>query len=176
MTAYTTRAKLEAYWSEYGVDVRLDDDADGEVSTAEEARLDVIISQESAFVGSWLSRRYAIESIGGVNPPTTTPESVSYMTSICVVYRLGRRRDNPVSDALEADYKMVREWLEAIANGQGGLVDLVETTNNLPFMSNFRVDGSFPRSVVRVVPATSTGGVPAASIRRASEYNWFYWS
>lgn len=174
MTAYTNRTRLEAYWSQYGVDVRLDDGANGEVSAAEEARLDVIIAQASAFVGSWLSRRYAVEDIGGANPPTTTPESVAFMTSVVVCYYLGRRRDNPVSEALAEDYRMVLDWLKSIADGQGGLIDLVESTNGLPFMSNLTINGAYPRSTVRVVTATSVGGAPGNGIRRATEANWFY--
>lgn len=175
MTAYTTRAKLEAYWSQYGVDVRLDDGADGEVSVAEESQLDTIISHASAIVGSWLSRRYSSLAIGGANPPTTTPASVEFMTNVIACYRLGRRRDNPVSEALAEDYRTVMEWLKALAENAGDLIDVSDGGNDAPFMSNVRIDGSFPRSVVRVVTTTSVGGAPASGVLRAAEYNWFYW-
>lgn len=154
LTVYATQTQVEQIWSQYGVTVRIDDNADGDVvDSGETATMTAFLGKATTDVNIYLLQRYTV----AVCAASTW---VSWVTAVFAAVELARRRGEPVPPALQAEYERLLALLEKIA---AGLMDLVgdEGLVNPQFdvgatVSNLTVDGRHRRAKIRRIPSTST--------------------
>ncbi len=152
VTAYCTTTQLTQLWSQFGMNVRLDDNEDG---LADSGVADAVIEKSTTTVNRYLLQRYTVAVCAA-------SAWVKWCTAVIAACDLARRRGNPVPEAL-ADEE--QRYLEALANILAGKENLVTddgvappALDNTPTVSNMMIDGRYRRAKVRRIPATSTGG------------------
>jgi|SRR6185312_6155742 len=155
---YCSVAEIEAIYSIFGVNVRLDDDQDG----YGEVNVGAVIEQASSMMNRYLLKRYAPAVIA-----TSTWAKWCCATFGAVL--LARRRGNEVPASLEDERESYRETLDAIGRGQEDLIaddgPAAPVYDETPAVSNLTIDGRFTRQKIRRVPTTSTGGAQKANGR-----------
>lgn len=160
-----TTQDVSDLWSDDGVLGRLDDDNDNANNAAELAILARVILNASAFVLSRVGMRYKTSDITGSNAPTDTPQIVRFYTSVIASHYLAIRRGNPTTDGFAELYSQVMRDLEQVQNGSMLLPGVVDSLNQLPFVSNFHIDGNYRSAKARKIYSISTGifSAPAGS-------------
>jgi hypothetical protein len=155
---YCSISEIEAIYSIFGVNARLDDDQDG----YGEVNVGAIIEQATSMMNRYLLKRYGVTAIAA-----TTWAKWCCATLGAVL--IARRRGNDVPQSILDERDDYLEALKAIGNGQEDLIadDGPASTayDETPTVSNLTVDGRFTRQKVRRVPTTSTGGGQKANGR-----------
>lgn len=148
LTVYCTVEHVRFVWSNHGVSARADD-RDGHNSTD---TIDDAISKATTDVNQYLFQRYTPAVIAGCT-------WVKWATAFIAAQALAIRRGNSVPQGIQDQVDRYLEDLKAIAAGQ---IMLTTDTglaspehDNLPGVSNLRVDSRF-RAPIRRVPQTST--------------------
>lgn len=149
---YCTQSDVEAIWSEWAVEVRLDDDEDGD---ADAGLIDDIIEMATTKMNKYLFRRY-LPSV--VAASAWAKWACAYIAS----YHLAIRRGNIPPAPIQAEYESYKQLLEEIESGKQSLPAddglSPERFDNFPSVTNYHVDGRHRWAKVRRVDATSTGG------------------
>lgn len=155
---YCSVAEVEAIYSIFGVNVRLDDDQDG----YGEVNIGAIVEQASSLMNRFLLKRYAPAVIA-------TSTWAKWCCATFAAMLLARRRGNEVPESIQADLQDYRETLKAIGEGQEDLMaddgPAAPVYDGTPAVSNLTIDGRFTRQKIRRVPTTSTGGPQNANGR-----------
>lgn len=160
------------WWSQEGVDARLDDNRNDlvSVSPGEADILLRIIERGSAVVAMKLSQRYTQDSYAGSGtPPASTPALVSHFAAVVSAYFLGIRRNLPISPHLKEEYERVLKMLDDIVSGVLSIPDLAESFEMTPFLTNYHVDGTYRSAKFRKVDSTSVGKSPTPPIKSHPE-------
>lgn len=151
---YATRTELEHIWSEFGVDVRLDDDDDG---VAQSGLVAAVLEEATVKVNYHLLARYSVATLAA-------SAWVKWAAANIAACLLARRRGNPIPEAMQADCD---EYLDALKEIKAGSTDLPADAglaspefDSMPSVSNLTVDGRYRRRKVRRVASTSTGSPP----------------
>ncbi len=140
---YTSREEIEDIWSTLGVDLRLDDDDDGTVSTIEETYLERCMEEATDEINGYLAGTYEVSVMVDVR---RIRRFASYLASEI----LSRRRGNP--GVFCDDAESIRETLEALRDGQQILPDVPKRDQMLPMVSNYTIDRRHVGEKLRVDP------------------------
>lgn len=148
---YCTTTEIQAIWSAFGVNARLDDDLDG----VADQDVSAVIEQATSRINAYVLRRYAV----------TTCTASTWLKWCCATFSatlLARRRGNDIPDSLLTE---AQEYRDALAEIKQGTLDLpaddgpaIPYSDETPAISNLTIDERFQQSKVRRVPRTSTGG------------------
>lgn len=155
---YCSQTEINAVWSAFGVNVRLDDDLDG-VADQDVA---AIIEQASSRMNRFLFRRYTALTISACT-------WAKWCCAAMAAAIIARRRGNDIPQSLVDEVKDYQDALTAIGDGREDLpADDGPATpkwDETPAFSNLTIDGRFTRAKVRRVPSTSSGGPQSANGR-----------
>ncbi len=169
VATYCTSEEVAFLWSEYGVELRIDD-RDALSSTQ---RMEQALEKASADVNSYLLENYPLASL-------QNNAWVKWATAHCCAVDLARRRGESPPDGLFAEYQRYMDFLKEIRAGGRALISdaglAAPRFDNLPFVTNLRVDSRFTQKVRRIVP-TSTQ-MPQAPSRRgfdSTSLSYLYW-
>ena len=148
---YCSQTEINAIWSAFGVNARLDDDLDG----VADQDIAAVIEQASSRMNRFLLRRYSAATIS----------AATWAKWCCAVFAaaiLARRRGNDIPQSLVDEVQEYNETLKAIGQGTEDLMADDGPANPIsdetPAYSNLTIDGRFTRSKVRRVPSSSSGG------------------
>lgn len=165
-----TLEDVEVILSAEGLIARADDTQDGTMSASEEKLVNDCISRGSREAAMRLTMRYGdVANFQGGNAPADTPASVRDMVAILAAFWVCKRRNNPVPQSLVDDRRQVFEDLQAIAANQMRLPD-IDDGDELPFVTNFHVDGRYRSAKLRRIDATSTRSLPPQDTRQHPEW------
>ena len=169
-TALCEKQDVDDVWSAPGVVGRYDDDLSGSgaLAAGELAMLDRFIQRASSYVTGKLKDRYKLADFQGSAPPTNTPISVNWYTSIIAAYYTAIRRGLACPGGLETLYKMAIEELELIRTGSMSLAEVNDSFDTLPFVTNQHVDGNYRSAKLRKILAISTTSDPPPNSGRKS--------
>lgn len=141
---YTDREHMNSMLSAEGVDLRLDDDADGTVEAEELAYLtDRIISTATEKINYYLSARYA---------PIQLKDSY-WVWEVCTVVAsrmLCARRGNPVPESLELLWDEAKEELNLIRQNKAQVPRVKRRETSAPAWSNMVVNQRYYFRKIRV--------------------------
>lgn len=165
ITAICTDAQVNFIWSQYAIDLRLDDDFNG----SEDSGLRAVAYQKATLdVFNYLLARY---SVATVSASTWAQWAAAMFAAVFIA----RRRGNDCPESMLSELQRYVDALEEIKNGNRELIadDGLATPDFdcLPCVSNMVVDSRYGSEAVRRVASTSTGlpAVPPARQRDALE-------
>ena len=151
---YCTRADLESLWTPAEVLAAADDDADGELSSAEEAHIAWAIEMAAAEMNAYLELRYTLDDLvqnawcRGAN-------------AVLAVGLLAGRQGLELPSNWTEQRAATLEALRDIAAGARLVPQAVSRHETLPMVTNFTTNLAQPRAKIRRVPDTSTGSPPS---------------
>ena len=173
LTLYASQADVENIWSQYGVQVRLSDTDAGDVTVGGSLQTQYItdcLTHATVDINFLLQERYSVAVMA----------ASTWIKGACAAlaaYYVGMRRGNEVPQTIDAERNGVLEDLRAIKEGRAQLPadDGIATPLNddRPAVTNPTIDIRWPRSKIRRIAATSTGGDPPASVRDSQSAD--YW-
>lgn len=164
---YTDTDGIKAILSENGMNLRLDDSADGTVQAGELAVLtDSIINEATDEVNGYLLRRYRAVNL-------MNSWKVRRVTSVIACVMLCRRRGNSVPEDLMDEYDRVLDWLEAVHDNDKNVAGIQEIEATQPIMSNVSLDDRFRTRRLRVQRSISSRD--PATIPQAVDYRSEYY-
>lgn len=151
---YCTAAEIQAVWSAFGVNVRLDDDLDG----VADQDISAVIEQATSRINGFVLRRYAVDAC-------TQSTWLKWCCATFSAALLARRRGNDIPQSLIDETKDYRDLLDEIKAGSFDLPaddgPAAPLSDESPAISNLTIDGRWTRAKIRRVPTTSTGGPQA---------------
>ena len=143
---YTTQAEIERIWSIKAAASRVDDDSDG--STESELWNDVIdeaTDEVNLYAENWYDPADMVNN-----------KWVRRQASYIGAYFLSQRRGDP--GRFHQLYERIIATLEKIRDGLMQIPRLGQRENQVPSISNYRVDDRYRIAKTRVQPTISTGG------------------
>lgn len=141
-TLYVTQDDMEALLSSEGVDLRLDDNADGSVSAAELDRLTTQArNYATAQVNRFLTGRYDAADLA-------TSWVINEWATYLACNWLSRRRGNP--GLFKAEVEEAIKDMKEIRSGASNLEDIPARNPAWPTWSNVRVDQNYRLRKIRV--------------------------
>jgi phage gp36-like protein len=172
---YCSETELDQILSSFGVEVRTDDTDTG---TTNETIISAVLEQASAEINYYLFDQYPLSIIA---PGGTALIWVKWACAYIGSFLLCQRRGNPVPDPLAEKYQKTIEALQLIESGKkqlpgdSGLVS--PQFDYTPAISNYVYSEWFPRTHIRRVPSTSTGGpqTPGRKQHNAPDFWLFPW-
>src|SRR3990167_10175431 len=147
-TVYCTQADVEAILSAEGLVDRTDDSED---LAGETALITLVIQWATDRVNLYVARRYTVADLA-------TSTFINDVTAHFASCQFCKRRGNPCPESLNEQCKEFLEELKKIKDGDLTLPNSPERSNQLPALSNVRIDGRFQNAKVRVQKTISTGG------------------
>lgn len=141
MTAYCTRADIEALWPPGDLIASVDDDGDGVLSPLEESHIERAIERAGWFLEARLCLRYRPADLAA-NP---------WCREACAVlaaWWLACRRGGP-PPALQSLYDACRMQLDQIVAGRARLPGVPDAPGNLPAAQRFTLHWEQRSAVVR---------------------------
>lgn len=142
-TLYTDRASIADVLSTNGVNLRLDDDADGSVSTPESVRADEAAAVGTGTVNRFCQLRYTPTQL-------VTSWSVWDWATLCAAVWLCRRRGNPVPKSLLQERDEALEEMREVQSGTITLEDIAERVTDAPAWSNSTLDPRYRTQQARI--------------------------
>ncbi|HMO86302.1 MAG TPA: hypothetical protein PKC18_15420 [Lacipirellulaceae bacterium] len=143
ITLLCTQADVERHLSVYGVRLRLDDDGDGHVDSAELAAMTDARTEASETCYFYLGQKYSEEMLA-------TSNWVNRKAMILACYRICTRRANPCPDSLAEDAAKVEEELKSVADGPRLIPGLPLRRILAPTWSFTKADPRYQFRVIRV--------------------------
>lgn len=163
LTVYATESDLESILSEFGVEVRADDDQDGDADTG---IVDAVLQRGAVRVNKFLLRRYEPAVIAA------SKEAI-WANAYFSAEELCKRRANGVPQPILDEVERITKDLQTIKDGKEHLTtdDGMATPRHdrRPMMSNLAIDGRYGRAKVRRTTTTSTGPNQADGLKRNDE-------
>jgi hypothetical protein len=136
-TLYTTQTLIEDVLSSEGVDLRVDDDGDGNVTDEEIARLTTdAVNYATARCNLYLCKRYSTTQLG------TDWNVQRWATDIAAVW-MCQRRGNPCPESLLKRLGDSMDEMVAVQNGSMDLAEAAERVADLPYFSNGTLDNRY---------------------------------
>lgn len=161
LTYFCTAANVEGVLSANGVKLRLDDDQDGAVSSAELEYLTFARGDATETVRFACWMKYADSWLA-------TSNWVNTRATWLAAYALCDRRGNPCPDSIVDRCERYQEELDAIADGKRLIPMLPLRTGLMPAYSNSRVDPRYQFRVLRVEKRSSSQH--PSSLPRVTDY------
>ena len=152
---YTTAELIRDEMSDAGVDLRLDDDDKGYVTSTEtsglvtagdELRLRRIISWSTGIVNTYLTKRYDASEL-------QLSWVVCYWATIAACWRLCKRRMNP--NPFQAEWEEIQEKMMDVQTGRMDISEIGERFASIPCVDNFRIDARYHTKMVRLQKSIS---------------------
>lgn len=141
---YTSRSEIDDLLSEYGVDLRLDDNDSNSIDTTESARLTTNgLNIATAKCNLYLLERYDASDLY---------ESwiVHHWATVIAARWLCKRRGNPVPESLDDEYDEVIEEMTAVKEGDMSLGDVAQRESDQPTFSNVTMVDHYALRKIRV--------------------------
>lgn len=147
-TRLADRAGMEDVLGETGIDLRLDDNRSGVVTTSEESRLTRACYWADAMVTGFYLSKY---------DPTGLAANwaVYHWCNVFAVYRICPRRGNAVPSSIGAMYQETVELLVDLQAGRTVLSNVAQRGSPSISVSNLRLDGRYHTRQLRVQPTIS---------------------
>lgn len=164
-TPLTTQTEIDQIFSALGTLLRVDDDDDRVLSTAETEILDQAITEASDLAYQYLLHRYT-------DTVLETSRWVRRHVSYVACHILSRRLGNDSQFAEEYD-AAIAEFIN-VMEGRIFIPRLSPDDNYEPSLSNHIVDYRYGRSKIRTDQETARGGVKG-SVTPLDEPYWGYW-
>jgi phage gp36-like protein len=130
---YCTLTDIESLWAPADLLASVDDDASGDLSTAEEALVTRAIERAAGAMNAYLEPRYTLADLA-------TSVWCRDMNALLAAYFLATRRGADAPLALYMQYRAAFADLVEIAAGRLAIPGARERLDVLPSVSNFRVD------------------------------------
>lgn len=140
---YCTQTDVERILSVTGVRDRLDDDQDGYVSTAEQARMTEICEDVSDTVDFYCWDRYSPDQL-------SLSSWVLKRSAELAAYFLCTTRANPVPQSIMDRAQKAEDWLEQVHEGRYRIPSCVLRRSQAPVWSSIRADPRYNWRVLRV--------------------------
>lgn len=140
---YAVQADIEQHISVLGLKLRLDDDSDGVLSTAEQAGLTDAIDEATETINYYCNNKYAASQLA-------TSRFINRACMILATYRICTRRLNPVPESLIEDAAKVEEMLKEIRDKSALIPGLPLRRILAPTMSHTRLVPIYSFRVIRV--------------------------
>src|SRR6185369_6058368 len=132
-----------------GVRSRLDDDQDGYVTAAEQARLTDIITDVSETVDFYCYDRYSQDKLAGSN-------WVKARATELATHFLCTTRANPAPESVIERATKAEQWLEQVHEGRYRIPGCALRRSQAPVWSSLRADPRYNWKVLRVEQAYSS--------------------
>ena len=149
-TLYTDQASIGDVLSTDGVDMRVDDDGTGMVSSTEDDRIDRAINWATARINRRLQPLYDAADL-------VLSWTVWNWASVFGAWWLSTRRGNIPAAGIQMQYDLAVEELDAVAAGLQVLEDISLRNDLAPTLSNVRLDSRYPQTQLRVQRKLSRG-------------------
>lgn len=143
ITTYCTQSDIEHYLSAAGVELSVDDDGDGYISTDEQAAITDARVEASETVNFYCWDKYTPAALA-------TSNWVNRAATIFAAYRLRSRRGNPVPAIIVDDAGKYEEKLTLIKEANGKIPGVPLRRTLAPVWSNTRCDPRYQFRVIRV--------------------------
>ena len=140
---YCVQADIEQHISVLGVKLRIDDDDDGVLTTADQAGLTDAIDEATETINYYCYNKYAPSQLA-------TSRFINRCAMILATYRLCTRRLNPVPESLIEDAAAVEEKLKEIRDKSAMVPGLPLRRVLAPVMSHTRIVPTYDFKVIRV--------------------------
>lgn len=147
-TVYTSRADVEDLLSVIAVNLRVDDNASGIITSDEEARV-----TRSTYVGTAFVNRYCIQRYEEAQLATSW--SVWHWATVRAAFWLCCRRGNPIPGSLAQLMKETVDELKEVAARRMPVDDLGDRNIMQAAWSNVRLDGRYSVRQLRFQRALS---------------------
>lgn len=121
--AYCTTDDVIQILSEDGVNFRIDDDEDGNISTKELAKVATAISFADLRINYWMSRKYIFTTLN-------QSQFISFCSMWLASRYLCRRRGGGVPQSIDDACDEMEQMLREIYDGQGYIPDVNPDTNS----------------------------------------------
>ena len=145
---FTSRTEVESVLSTVGLDLRVDDDLDGVVSTAEEDYLVDAMAEATDEVAGYLLHRYEHSEL-------ENSRWVRRVTSYFAASAICRRHGNP--DMFVTELERYQKKMEDVIAGKFFIPNANSRVMIGPKMSNIVVDNNYANNKVRVDKQSSVG-------------------